>query len=170
MKNLLLIGLAVFGIALQSDAAVLSGTILDNRAMANTIIMSTNRASVYQIEITATANTKVDFYDMDATNAPYWGTNYVNSAYATRVTYSTNLVTSFVGNNGYTNWYTNVGVYTLTVTNAANTNALSPMFSAVVAGNTYAVYNVDALFVRGVVAVATAGTNVNLVVYYRGAQ
>lgn len=163
------LGVACFA-GFDSSAAVVTGQILDNAAMRNTIILTTNRGSAYSIEITASANALVNFYDIDVTNAPYYGTNYVNSSFVSRTTYPTNYVYSFVGSNGYTNWYTNQGVFTLNVTNAANTNALSPIFSAVVAGNTYATYSVDNLFVRGLVAVAPTGTNVSIVVNYRMAQ
>jgi hypothetical protein len=56
------------------------------------------------------------------------------------------------------------------VTNAANTNALAPLFSASIGANTLTTYSVDALFVRGLVAVATKGTNINIVVNYRSGQ
>lgn len=154
----------------QTYAAVVTGQIVDNRAMSNTIIVTTNRASVYSVELTATANALVSFYDIDVTNAPYYGTNYVNASYVSRTSYTTNLVTSYVGYNGYTNWYTNQGIFTLTVTNAANTNALAPLLSAVVGANTLTTYSVDALFTRGIVAVASSGTNINIVVNYRSGQ
>ena len=172
MKSFIKIGLAVglCCIGFTSQALVVTGNILDNGAMRNTIIITTNRASAYSVEVTASANSVVSFYDIDVTNAPYYGTNYVNSAYASRITYPTNYVYSFVGYNGYTNWYTNQGIFTLTVTNAANTNALNPLFTAVVAGNSYATYSVDALFTRGIVAVASSGTNIAIVINYRSGQ
>lgn len=171
IKKLLALSMLVSLTTTDIKADVLTGTILDTGAIRNTILITTNRASVYSIEITATANAVVKFYDIDATNDPYWGTNYVNSSYVSRNTYASNaIVSSFVGYNGYTNWYTNTGVYTVQTTNAANTNALQPMFAAVVAGNTYATYSVDALFVRGIAAVATSGTNVSIVINYRSGR
>lgn len=146
-------------------AAILSTNLPSN----GVFLLSTNRASVYSVELTAAANAQVWLFDSDSLAAPFYGTNYTNDVYTNRITYSTNYVTSFVGYNGYTNWYTNQGVWTLSVSNRANTNQLSPLFSAVVAGATYAVYNTDALFARGV-AVAVTGTNVAIVVNYRSAQ
>jgi len=156
--------------ALQSYALVVTGTIADATFPENTVILTTNRVNAYSVELTATANALVNFYDIDVTNAPYYGTNYVNASYVSRTSYTTNLVTSFVGYNGYTNWYTNQGIFTLTVTNAANTNALAPLFSAAIGPNVLTTYSVDALFARGLVAVATKGTNINIVVNYRSGQ
>lgn len=161
-KNLLIVGLlAICGIA---QAAVLSTNIPSN----GVYNLSTNRASVYSVEITAAANAQVDFYDSTILAAPQYGTNYTNAQWVGRISYATNYVTSFVGYNGYTNWYTNAGIWTLNQTNAANTNVLPVLFSAVVAGSTYAVYNADALFANGI-TVRCIGTNVALVVNYRSA-
>src|SRR5215471_7531163 len=77
-------------------------------------LLSTNRASVYQVEATSTGGGLIQLFDSDNTAAPYYGTNYVNAAYATRITYPTNYVTSFIGYNGFTNWYTNLGIWTIT--------------------------------------------------------
>ncbi len=132
-------------------------------------LATTNRASVYQIEVTSTDTATVKFFDSDSTAAPYYGTNYVNAAYVTRTTYPTNYVTSFVGYNGVTNWATNSGLWTISTTNAANTNALTPKIAAVVAGNTYVIQNVDALFVRGIYVLSTS-TNTSVVISYRPAN
>lgn len=132
-------------------------------------LATTNRASVYQVTLTSSDNTTVKLFDSDSTAAPYYGTNYVNAAYTTRTTYPTNYVTSFVGYNGVTNWSTNAGIWTLTITNAANTNALTPKVVAVCAGNTYVVQDVDALFVRGIYVLSTS-TNSSVVISYRSAN
>lgn len=129
---------------------------------------TSNRASVYQVEISATAPVVVNFYDMDTTNAPYYGSNFVTSAYSNRFYVTTNYVTSFVGNNGYTNWYTNAGIWTYTNAVPAATNIATPLFSVTVAAGQYAVYNVDALFARGICYSTT--TNANIIVNYRTGQ
>jgi len=166
MKNLfkILVGVSLL-CATTIHAAILSTNLPSN----GVFLLSTNRASVYSVELTAAANAQVWLFDSDSLAAPFYGTNYTNDVFTNRVTYPTNYVTSFVGYNGVTNWYTNSGQWTLSVSNRANTNQLSPLFSAVVAGATYAVYNTDALFARGV-AVAVTGTNVGIVVNYRPAQ
>jgi len=130
--------------------------------------LTTNRASVYSVEVTSSGSALLAFYDSGSLAAPFYGTNYTNAAYTNRVTYSTNYVYSFVGYNGFTNWYTNSGVWTINVSNPANTNVLPVMFGAVVAGGTYAVYNTDALFANGI-TVGCTGTNVAIVVNYRSA-
>jgi len=166
MKKLLLLGTLLA--AISSQAAVLSFSTTTN----GYYLISTNRASIYSIEIsTPSANATgftMQMFDCDNIAAPFYGTNYTNAAFVGRTTYATNLVSTFVGNNGYTNWYTNVGVYTLTSTNAASTNPLTPMAAFTVAAGTYAVYNADALFARGICI--TANTNASVVVYYRSAQ
>jgi len=148
--------------ALSVDAA----TIATNLSANGTYLLSTTRASVYSVEVTSSGTALLNFYDCSSLAVPFYGTNYTNDVYTNRVTYPTNYVYSFVGNNGFTNWYTNVGVWTLSVSNRANTNHLPAMFSAVVAGGTYAVYNTDALFANGITVECT-GTNVAVVVNYR---
>jgi hypothetical protein len=145
-----------------------SAQIVVNATTNGYYLLSTNRASVYSFEITSTYPAVVTLYDCDSIAAPFYGTNYTNAAFTVRTTYPTNYVTSYVGTTGYTNWYTNAGVMTLTTTNAANTNALPSLASFVVAGGTYAVYNVDALFARGICATIT--TNASMVINYRSAQ
>lgn len=167
MIKKILTGLAAIGLTFGLEAASLSYNTTTNGGV---YILSTNRASVYQIEVTAGNAALLNFYDCDTLTQPVFGTNYTNAAYVSRTTYATNLVTSFVGYNGYTNWYTNLGVFTINVTNAIATNHLPLLFSAVVAANTYAVYNVDALFVRGIALEVPTGTNISVVVNYRSGQ
>ena len=106
----------------------------------------------------------VSLYDSYNTAAPYYGTNYVTSSYVSRAGYATNYVTSYVGYNGYTNWYTNAGYWTYTVTNAAATNALSPQGLYPVISGVISTYNTPASFQQGVVALAT--TNTTAIIYY----
>lgn len=150
---------------LAAGLAANAQVIATNVAAGGTYLLSTNRASIYSVEITSSNPVQVDLYDADSLAAPYYGTNYVNAAYQYRTTYTTNYVTSFVGSTGYTNWYTNAGLWTLTLTNAANTNQLPKAFSAVVAGNSYAVYPTSTLLINGVVM--RASTNVAITILYR---
>lgn len=165
MKKLLIIGLLAASTYIAGAA-----TLATNLAASGVYLLSTNRASVYSVEITSQSPTMLSFYDCDFVGAPIYGTNTTNGAWVSRNTYATNYVSSFVGYNGYTNWYTNAGVWTLTTTNSATTNQLPVMFSAVTAGNTYAVYNVDALFARGITVLGNPCTNVSVVINYRSAQ
>jgi hypothetical protein len=158
------IGLAALFTA-SSFGAQISTNATTADAGGSIFLLTTNRASVYSVELTATYPAFVRFFDQDVTTAPYYGTNYVTAAYAGVSQYNTNYVTSFIGQNGITNWYTNQGVYTYSTSVSAATNALSPGASFVVAGGTYAIYNTDALFVRGIVMHST--TNVSVVVNYR---
>src|ERR1043165_2089840 len=110
MKKLLFIAALLCGIA-SSNAA----TIATNLGSGLNLV-STNRASVYSIELTSTNAATVTLYDCDHIAYNYalgncFGTNYTNAAFVTVINYSTNLTTSFVGYNGYTNWYTNNGTF-----------------------------------------------------------
>lgn len=146
----------------SADAAVISTNLVSN----GVFNLYSSRASVYSVELSSSANAVVDLYDSTIVAAPQYGTNYTNAQWVGRLTYATNYVYSFVGYNGFTNWYTNAGVWTINVTNAANTNVLPVMFGGVVAGGTYAVYTADALFANGITA-RVVGTNVAIVISYR---
>lgn len=161
LSVLVMVGLVLTG---SIRAAILS----TNVANATPVLLSTNRAGIYGIELTSDKAVTVKFYDTGTTNEPYFGTNYVTAAYQSRIQYKTNFASSYIGQNGFTNWYTNVGLFTLNVTNAAATNQLNPGFVAVVGANQAVVYPVDLLFEQGVVVQAT--TNVSISVLYRDAK
>lgn len=160
IKNILLV------VALMTAFAAQGAVISTNLPATNAVsLLTTNRASVYQIQLESTVAGTIHFYDCDSVADPYFGTNYVNAAYVSRTSYATNLVTSYVGTTGVTNWYTNAGLFTLNVTNAANTNQLPRLISLVYGANQATTYNIDALFVRGITALSS--TNVGVVLYYR---
>ena len=162
MKKLLLSLVLLCG--LKASAA----TIVVNATTNGFYLISTNRASVYSIQLTGANGGTVRLFDSDTVADPYYGTNYVNAAYTTRILYATNLVTSYVGSNGYTNWYTNAGIYSLVTTNAANTNVLPVVAAFSVAAGQQTILDTDALFVKGITAIIT--TNVTLILNYRSAQ
>ena len=165
MKKLLLIGTLIAACFSQVQAA----SLVVNATTNGFYLISTNRASVYSVEITGAYPGVVTLYDCDSIAAPFFGTNYTNAAYTSRTSYASNaIVNSWTNLQGIVSWFTNAGLYTITTTNAANTNALPAMAAFVVAGGTYAVYNIDALFARGISATIT--TNVSLVINYRNAQ
>ncbi len=166
MKKLLFVCFLLIGLA--SAKADLISTNLATTANTNTFLLLADRASVYSVELTATVPCLVKLYDNATLAAPGNGTNYVTAEYIGRSSYATNVATTYVGANGLTNWYTNSYVFTYSVTNAAATNALTPSASFVVAAGTYAVYNTDALFTRGIVA--WSSTNCSIVVNYRSGR
>ena len=135
-------------------------------------LLSTTRAKVYSIEVSSTNAFTYRFYDNDnVSNVPngstngFYGTNFVNGAYISRSTYATNLLSQFTNYNGFVNYNTNVGLYTLTTTNAASTNAMPALANITTAGAETRVSYVDALFNRGVL-IHTTG-NGSITVYYR---
>lgn len=168
-KFILSLGLVLGLCAVSAQAAVFSTNITASAANA-TFLLFTNRASIYNVILTGPYNALVNMYDCDSVTAPYYGTNYtLNSNLVTVSSFATNIVGTFVGSNGYTNYSTNTGIYTYNTTNTLlQTNALTPLLSFPVAANTFETFNTDALFTRGLTVIVT--TNVTITVYYRSAQ
>lgn len=129
------------------------------------IIAVTNNVTVIGITLTTSATASlVSFYDCPSLADPIRGTNYLTSSYISRAGFSTNYVTSYVGYNGYTNFYTNQGFWTYNVTNAAATNVLAPQAALFANNTTIASYNNSVSFQQGVSILAQSNTTV--VLYY----
>jgi hypothetical protein len=162
---LLAVGLSVsaFGQGLLSTNITASGVHL----------LTTNRIKVYQIEVATTNAQTFRFYDNDNTTSTgaglatpgFHGTNVVTGATYSRIMYPTNYASSFVSQSGFTNWYTNSGIYSLLVTNTQATNVLAASTVIATGGAETRLVGVDALFTRGVVVGAT-GTG-SLTLYYK---
>jgi len=171
MKKLLLL-VAMVGLASSTFA---QGVLFTNVSAAGVHLLSTNRVRVYSIETSATNAVTFKFWDNDnTTHVPgsaspgWWGTNFVNGAYVSRSTYPTSYVNTYIGYNGYTNYTTNVGIWGLTTTNSASTNAVTPIFQAATSGAETRVSYVDATFSRGILmGVSGAGS---VTIYYRQEQ
>lgn len=126
-----------------------------------------SRAVVKQVLLVGGAGSGIiKLFDQNTLADPYFGTNYTSSAYATNFTYATNYVTSFVGYNGVTNWSTNTGVWTISVTNAAATNQLPIVFAGVVSASLSAVYTpvYPIVFAKGISA--QVSTNMGVTIFY----
>lgn len=173
MKKLLLsIGLA--SICLASKAQVidtyLSGSLVTpNGALAgttNVFLLTTNRAQVHSIQLLSAASGTALFYDSDNTNAPFFGLAYTNAPYVSFSVYPTNYVSSNYSTLTLTtNWFTNVGVYTLAVTNIANTNYLNPAYGVAWTANVAQnIQGLNLVFARGITM--RTGTNVNYIIGY----
>jgi hypothetical protein len=134
--------------------------VLSTNLPAGVFLISTDRANVYSITITGGTNSVVSLYDCDTVADPYYGTNYVSAEWIGRSSYATNIASSVVGYNGYTNWFTNSGIFSYSVTNAAATNALTPLAVFAHGANFAETYNTDALFIRGIVARASVGCSI----------
>ena len=129
------------------------------------VIAVSNNVTIQGVSfLTPSGSGTVAIYDNISTNAPYLGTNYVTSAYVSRASYATNTVTSYVGYNGYTNYYTNTGYWTYNVTNAAATNVLTPQGVFPVISGVVSTYNTPVAANLGAVFVAT--TNTTALIYY----
>lgn len=151
----------VFAGSITTPAGALAGT-------TNVVLITTNRANVTQIMLSSTATGVAQFYNSDNTNAPFFGMFYTNAPYWNLNHYPSNVVTSFIGQNGITNWYTNAYEYYYFVTNVANTNELQPLAALAFAANIPVVINVDMLCERGLTIRTT--TNVNYTIYYNSGR
>jgi len=164
MKKILLIVGSLFATT-QIYGAVLSTNILmANGAETNAWVVLTNRASANTIALYSTTVANVKLYDCAQWTTPAFGNKYTNGSYVSRGSFATNIVGSYVGANGYTNWTTNAGIFTYSVTNAAATNFLPVIAAYTVPANTLVTYPLDALFANGI-AVQT-DTNVIVTLYY----
>lgn len=145
-------------------------TIATNLPATNTVsLLSTNRASVYSVTLSSPKDTIVYFYDSDGGYvAPLFGTNGTNPAYIGRFTTNITSASSFVGSNGYTNWVTNVGVYTYTSTVASTSSELPKIGAMAVAAGTIQTKTVSWLFVRGITVLAS--TNATIIIDYNTGQ
>jgi hypothetical protein len=169
MKKLFIASLLTL-VGLSSFA---QGILTTNLSASGTHLLTTNRIKVYQIEVATTNAQTFRFYDNDnlthtgasLANSGFWGTNVVTGANYTRVSYPTNFATSFVGQTGFTNWYTNSGIYSLWVTNTQATNALAATATVATGGAETRLVGVDALFTRGVIIGGTGTGSITL--YYR---
>ena len=170
MKKLLL---SLLGLAMVLSAPAQGILSTNITAGAGVHLLTTNRLNVYAIEVGTTNAFTFRFYDNDNTTSSgsslatpgFWGTNVVTGSYISRVTYPTNYLETFTNYSGYVNYKTNVGLWTLTTTNAQATNVLSTTAIVNTGGAESRVVYVNALFKRGVVFGSTGNGNITL--YYR---
>ena len=164
MKKILLVA-SLLLIAASVNAATFITNIVTAANPTNGFVLLTSRANVTSIQLyTTEAGNIVKFHDTATWTAPDLGHRIANAAYVTRSGYATNMVESFVGNNGYTNWYTNTGYFTYSVTNAAATNDLPSLTTVGLNANQVTTVPVDLLFTKGVSVVAN--TNVTVILNY----
>ncbi len=142
--------------SLTTPGGALSGT-------TNVFLLTTNRVQLHTIQLLSTASGSALFYDSDNTNAPFYGLAYTNAPYVSFTVYPTNYVTSNYSTLTLTtNFLTNAGVYTLQVTNAANTNYLNPAYGIAWSANlAQQISGLNLVFARGITMRTT--TNVNII-------
>ena len=161
MKKLILFAL-MFGMVASVSGATISTNILVGKG---TYLLKVGRADVDSIQLTSTNAYLARFYDQSTLAAPYYGTNYVTAEYSGRSTYATNYVTTWTNSTGVINYATNSGVWTVTTTVEAATNGLPAIVEANTVANAVSIYDVDAIFTKGIVAVVDG--NVNITVTYK---
>lgn len=128
----------------------------------------TNRVHVTSVTLVSpNNNTVVEFFNQ-VTNTTLYGTNVVIPAYVSKGVAQSNIVSTYIqADTGITNWYTNAGIFTYMITNAAATNALAPV-GVFIGGANPVTYTVDWLCERGLSV--RVSTNANIVLYYNYAQ
>lgn len=173
-KNILIKSLALIGLigalAIPANAQInvpsptYSYAIATNLPATNGyyVLFSTNTSvKIASVQILAgAANAQVNIYDNNITNS-----TYTNNTYVTQTNYTTNVVYQYVSPlTGMTNNQTNFYLFSGTVTNGPNTNALpyTPFFAQ---ANTMATYNVNLLFSKGIALYAN--TNCAILIRYR---
>lgn len=140
-----------------------------NIANGTCVLVTTNRLNIRQVQISAAQDSvKFEIFNNDSLATPKFGTNYTLSSYVSKNSYSTNIWSSFIDSGGVTNYYTNSGIFTYSVTNAASTNVLSPSFVGYAQPNTVISFNTDILNEKG--TVIRASTNCSVVLYYNLGQ
>ena len=166
MKKLLAISFLLLGLSVHG--AVFSTNILAgaNNYMTNGFVLLTNRANVYSVSLltTVSSGALVSLVDSAEWGSPTYGYYYTNASYVSRGGYATNIVANMVGYNGYTNWFTNTGYFTYSITNAANTNVLPKLATYALQPNTVTTFPADIIFEKGISALVS--TNVSIILYY----
>lgn len=122
MKKLLTLLVLVAGL-MTARADIVTGTVATNA----TFTVLTNAVVVNSIQLSATTSGgfSLQMYDV---NVP--STTYTNVAYTNTTSYSSNLVTTFVGATGVTNNYTNTVIITDRITTPASTNTAYQVIGA----------------------------------------
>lgn len=164
MKKLILSSLIALSALFTANAQLGQNVTTLSTSTGGTFPVLTNGCKVKYVMVSSPNAGLVQFFDNSGTNT-VGGTNYITSAYTNYTQIITNTVaTNYVGTTGYTNYYTNSGIWTVPVANAAATNALSPTLAFAVVGNVMGGYPTDAVFTRGVNVRTT--TNTSVVIYY----
>lgn len=165
MKKLILT-LSLIGSLFAANAAILVST---NVTVGPSSLILTNGGRAYQLTLLSSAASVgvLNFYDTLFTNsmaAPYFGTNYVSPANPYRASSNYTVASSYVDTGGYTNWYTNSGVFTYTGTNSLATNQLPKLGSFTTIPNVAVTYDIDWVITKGL-SIANQ-TNVQVILYY----
>lgn len=136
-------------------------TAVTNTTTNGTYLLFTNSAKISNVQLIAGGtNYQLQMYDNNTTN-----TNYITSAYITRIEYATNQVSTYISPlTGTTNIQTNALWFEGNVTNGAATNQL-PYRTFFAASNTLANYPVNVLISKGILFYAQ--TNGTVIVTYR---
>lgn len=128
-------------------------------------LMNSN-VTIYALRLTATNTTVVNLYDNNTNNIIY-----TNQAYTVKMSYATNLVSSYTNTAGIiTSTVTNSGLYIGTLSVAANTNNSMPIFKSisVPANGITEITGLSLAVARGITAtsIGSPASNATLTVTY----
>ena len=150
MKLLSYLSSLLAGLSLLAQVQVDVTTLTANTA-ANIIAQG---AAVQNLTATATTTnlTTIKFYDSSTT-----GTNIVQAAYTSTISYATNYSSVFTNESGVLVTNTFDGWYTGPLAVSASTNAKTAVFTLIVNGSSQRIRDVNLQLVRGLTAVANYG-------------
>lgn len=152
--------LAVSVLAFSSEKASASQISTNTTTAGTYTLLSARNINISQVQVLAgAAPVQILLYDSVGV------TNYTNIAYIGVGSYTTSIISTVVSPlTGYTNSFTNTGIFTYTNTVAANTNNALPYTLFPAQANTMATYPVDLHNVRGLTIVAN--TNATVAITY----
>ena len=166
MKNIIKILAALTLLCINLKADVLTGSFTTNE----TRLVWTNAVVIHSLQISATSGGPFILQLFDDNLAV---TTYTNAAYTNVTSYTTNLVTTFVGATGVTNSYTNTVLFTDRLAVAASTNNIAAIGSWAIGVNESLLIPGPFIIAKGVVlknisnAVSTNAVGGTYVVNYR---
>lgn len=117
MTKLMVIAALLLASVAFSAAKAATATATVTTASTNSLITVGARIQSYVVANSSAATCTIKFFD-----APSTSLTYTNPAYTNYVSYTTNIVTSYVTYSGVTNSLTNSGLYSYSSTVAAATN------------------------------------------------
>jgi hypothetical protein len=172
MKKLLFTSIAIIAASMLTASAQFAGVFSTNVAAGGTYLLSTSPMSINTVIVSSANAGLVQIRDVDALTG--YSTNSgtltnITPAYTSYASYYTNTIaTNIVGLSGYTNYYTNAGLWTYSVANTASTNLATVQAAYAVGAGQVGVYPASVNLSHGLTITTT--TNVAFTVYYTISQ
>lgn len=166
MKNNLLKYLAVIGmlVGLTASAQTQTATVSTSAAARNTMI--TNAARLLSVTIANDTAQPLTVKLFDAGYNASTNLTWTNSAYTNTISYTTNIVTSYVTTTGVTNSLTNAGIFTVINSVSAATNSYPTVNTLSIPASDSVVWAPTGGFLVSRGLIATNNTNCTITIQY----